>query len=87
MKVTSFLGKTLDDDVINLIVEKLSFENMKKDSQFVSEGQWRHLVEDSYALLRISWVFFEGKARVKGPRHQIYQIGVAPETLDICISF
>ena len=47
VKVASFLGKTLDDDVINLVVEKLSFENMKKDSQFVSEGEWRHLVEDS----------------------------------------
>ena len=65
-KVTSFLGKTLDDDVINLMVEKLSFENMKKDSQFVSEGQWRHLVEDSYALLRISWVFFRRKSKSKG---------------------
>ena len=51
MKVASFLGKTLDDDVINLVVEKLSFENMKKDSQFVSEGEWRHLLEDSDALL------------------------------------
>ena len=51
MKVASFLRKTLDDDVTDLVVEKLSFENMKKDSQFVSEGQWRHMLEDSNALL------------------------------------
>ena len=58
MKVASFLGKTLEDDVVNLVVEKLSFENMKKDSQFVSEGKCRHLVDDSDALVVISWGFF-----------------------------
>ena len=33
------MGKTLADDVIDLVVEKLLFENMKKDSQLVSESK------------------------------------------------
>ena len=39
VKVASFLGKTLSDDVMDLVVEKLSFENMKKDAQFMWEGE------------------------------------------------
>ena len=38
IKVASFLGRSLSDDVTDLVVEKLTFENMQKDSEPISEG-------------------------------------------------
>ena len=39
VKVSSFLGEKLPSDVIDTIVDKLTFDNMKKGSVDKSEGE------------------------------------------------
>ena len=38
IKVACSLGRSLSDDVIDLVVKKLTFKNMHKDSEAISEG-------------------------------------------------